>query len=182
MLNPRVAFERTYGRSERPSPNDEQGGEETQPPPPRHPAFWPWARYVSRMLAALFAASVLWLGAAFTIDGGPVILLFGLLPGVSCALGAALLWRWDEWMSLDHPGVVAVVGGAVLAFGIVGLTRMVIDNLPDTHPVALVVANWAFLGLLAAALAWQAGVAWRQSTGSNTSTDDHGTHASSDRS
>ena len=36
--------------------------------------------------------AVLWLGAAFTLDGGPGILLFGLLPEAFCAWVAAVLW------------------------------------------------------------------------------------------
>ena len=181
MLNPRDAFERAYGRSERPAPEDEQGVEEIQDYLPRHPALWPWARYVGRMLAALFAASVLWLGAAFGLEGGPAILVGTLLPGVLCLALAAFVWGWDGWIYLDHPGIVAVVGGAALVFGIVGLTRIVINNLPATHPAALVAANWAFLGLLAVVLTWQAGVALRRSSESHATTADRGTHPSSGR-
>jgi hypothetical protein len=35
----------------------------------------------------------------------------------------------------DHPGIVAVVGGTALAFGILVLTRMVSNNLPATQPL-----------------------------------------------
>lgn len=161
MVNPRDAFEHAYGRSERP-PIDDAGAEQSRSLPPPHPALWSWARYVGRMLALLVSAAVLWLGAAFGLEGGPGVLIGTLFPGLLCLALTAFIWVWDGWMSLNHPGVILALGVPPLALVVSGLCWLVLTNLPNTHPAGLVAVNLAFLGLLLLLLGWQARVAWQQ--------------------
>ena len=81
-----------------------------------------------------------------------------------------LLARWlllaDTHHAATHAGVRRLIDAIAMALGSVflaltalALVRLVVSNLPDTHPTWLVGVNVAFLGLLGLALPWHARIA-----------------------